>query len=70
MFDVHPDTTLGFAVAKLLATRSHRVWVTDELGRGLGVVSLTDVTRMVARAAGVNVPAYPRRTSLAVSKNK
>ncbi|KAG0163778.1 cell separation during budding [Apophysomyces sp. BC1015] len=48
VFDVRLDTTLGFAVAKLLATKSHRVWVTDERDRAIGVVSLTDIMRVIA----------------------
>ncbi|KAL0087962.1 hypothetical protein J3Q64DRAFT_1735416 [Phycomyces blakesleeanus] len=55
VFDVRLDTTLGFAIAKLLATKSHRVWVTDERDRAVGVVSLTDVMRVVAKSAGVDV---------------
>lgn len=52
MFDVRLDTTLGFAVAKLLATKSHRVWVTDERERAIGVVSTTDVMRAIASTTG------------------
>lgn len=48
MFDVRLDTTLGFSIAKLLATKSHRVWVTDEMDRVIGVVSLTDVTMAIS----------------------
>ncbi|RCH95336.1 Protein sds23 [Rhizopus stolonifer] len=48
VFDVRLDTTLGFAVAKLLATKSHRVWVVDEREKAIGVVSLTDVMRVIA----------------------
>lgn len=55
MFDVRLDTTLGFAVAKLLATKSHRVWVIDERERAIGVVSITDVMRAIALSAGVEI---------------
>jgi CBS-domain-containing membrane protein len=48
VFDVRLDTTLGFTIAKLLATKSHRVWVIDERERAIGVVSLTDVMSAVA----------------------
>ncbi|SAM08822.1 hypothetical protein [Absidia glauca] len=48
VFDVRLDTTLGFSIAKLLATKSHRVWVTDEMDRVIGVVSLTDVTMAIS----------------------
>ncbi|KAI7858290.1 hypothetical protein BDC45DRAFT_457979 [Circinella umbellata] len=65
VFDVRLDTQLGFTIAKLLATRSHRVWVTDEMGRPIGVVSLTDVSRVLAESAGIQTTKYPRRVSVA-----
>ncbi|KAI8983459.1 hypothetical protein BDB01DRAFT_760405 [Pilobolus umbonatus] len=69
VFDVRLDTTLGFAIAKLLATKSHRVWVTDERERAIGVVSITDVMRIFAASAGVTVkPAH--RTSVATGATK
>ncbi|KAI7867976.1 hypothetical protein BDF14DRAFT_1798257 [Spinellus fusiger] len=49
VFDVRLDTTLGLTVAKLLATKTHRVWVTDERDRAAGVVSLTDIMRTIAK---------------------
>ncbi|KAG1466148.1 hypothetical protein G6F56_004745 [Rhizopus delemar] len=52
VFDVRLDTTLGFAVAKLLATKSHRVWVVDEREKAIGVVSLTDIMRVIAASNG------------------
>lgn len=56
VFDVRLDTTLGFAVAKLLATKSHRVWVIDEREKAIGVVSLTDVMRAIATTSnGVEI---------------
>ena len=55
MFDVHLDSTLGYTMAKLVATKAHRVWVTDARGLAIGVVSLTDVSRVLASAAGVVV---------------
>jgi CBS domain-containing protein len=67
VFDVRPDTHLGFAIAKLLATRAHRVWVTDEKQQLLGVVSLTDIFRILATVAGIKLPNENRRTSLNVS---
>ncbi|KAL1934342.1 hypothetical protein VTP01DRAFT_6524 [Rhizomucor pusillus] len=70
VFDVRLDITLGFAIAKLLATRSHRVWVTDEIGRAAGVVSLTDITRLFAASAGLETPEQPRRASVAVHKQQ
>ncbi|KAI8391021.1 uncharacterized protein BYT42DRAFT_179008 [Radiomyces spectabilis] len=57
VFDVRLDTTLGYATAKLLATKSHRVWVTDERDRAIGVVSLTDIIRVIAASAGINIRA-------------
>lgn len=64
VFDVRLETTFGFTIAKLLATRSHRVWVTDEMGRAIGVVSLTDITRVFASLVGGKVP-DERRASVA-----
>ncbi|KAG0170996.1 cell separation during budding [Apophysomyces sp. BC1034] len=63
VFDVRPDTTLGFTIAKLLATKAHRIWVTDERERAISVVSLTDVVRIFASTAGVEIT--QRRGSLA-----
>lgn len=63
VFDVHQETSLGFTIAKLLATKSHRVWVTDENHQATGVVSLTDVIRVIGSIAGVQ--AYERRASIA-----
>lgn len=48
VFDIRRDSTLGFAVAKLMAVHAHRVWVTDEHNRACGLVSLTDVLRAFA----------------------
>ncbi|KAI7900264.1 uncharacterized protein BX663DRAFT_518067 [Cokeromyces recurvatus] len=55
VFDVRLDTTLGFTVAKLLATKSHRVWVIDEREKAIGVVSITDVMRTIASTAGIEI---------------
>ncbi|KAI9311256.1 hypothetical protein BX666DRAFT_1868425 [Dichotomocladium elegans] len=68
IFDVRLDTNLGFTIAKLLATRSHRVWVTDDMGRPVGVVSLTDVSRVFVESAGIETSSYPRRASMAIKK--
>ncbi|KAI8097345.1 uncharacterized protein BX664DRAFT_326165 [Halteromyces radiatus] len=54
VFDVRLDTTLGFSIAKLLATKSHRVWVTDERDRAIGVVSLTDVMMAITSMANAS----------------
>lgn len=66
VFDVRPDTSLGFTIAKLLATKAHRVWVTDEHNQATGVVSLTDVIRVFASLAGIKP--HERRASLATFK--
>lgn len=64
VFDVRLNTTLGFTVAKLLATKSHRVWVIDERERAIGVVSLTDVMRCIgSKCAGIEIK-NSRRSSL------
>ncbi|KAJ3046856.1 cell separation during budding [Rhizophlyctis rosea] len=47
-FTVHPGTTLGSAVEKIAATRSHRVWVVEKDGKVVGVVSLSDVMAVIA----------------------
>ncbi|KAI8060421.1 uncharacterized protein B0P05DRAFT_558064 [Gilbertella persicaria] len=54
VFDVRLDTTLGFAVAKLLATKSHRVWVVDEREKAIGVVSITDVMRAILHSVSAS----------------
>jgi len=66
VFDVRKDTTLGLAIGKLLATKAHRVWVTDENHHTIGVVSMTDVIRVFSSMVGVQV--NERRTSIAVFK--
>lgn len=64
VFDVHQGTSLGFTIAKLLATKAHRVWVTNEAHQATGIVSLTDVTRIFASLVGIEV--QERRASMAV----
>lgn len=66
VFDVRQETSLGFTIAKLLATKAHRVWVVDEHNQATGVVSLTDVIRTIASLVGVHV--NERRASMAVFK--
>lgn len=66
VFDVHKETSLGFTIAKLLATKAHRVWVTNESHKAVGVVSLTDITRIFASLVGIK--AHERRASMAVFK--
>ncbi|GAA5802332.1 hypothetical protein EDC94DRAFT_621826 [Helicostylum pulchrum] len=64
VFDVHQGTSLGFTIAKLLATKAHRVWVTNEAHQAIGIVSLTDVTSVFASLVGIEV--QERRASMAV----
>ncbi|KAI9478297.1 MAG: hypothetical protein EXX96DRAFT_570319 [Benjaminiella poitrasii] len=64
VFDVRKETSLGFTVAKLLATKAHRVWVVDENNQAIGVVSMTDVVRIFASIVGIQV--QERRASVAV----
>ncbi|KAI7906053.1 uncharacterized protein BX663DRAFT_428951 [Cokeromyces recurvatus] len=63
VFDVRQETSLGFTIAKLLATKAHRVWVVDECNQATGVVSMTDVIRVFASIVGVQ--AQERRASVA-----
>ncbi|RUS25521.1 hypothetical protein BC938DRAFT_472036 [Jimgerdemannia flammicorona] len=63
VFDVRIDSNLGYTIAKLIATKAHRVWCIDERGRASGVVSLTDVLRVLAHAVGL-VVGDVRRASL------
>lgn len=58
------DTTLGFTVAKLLATKSHRVWVVDEREKAIGVVSLTDVMRAIAANSGIEIKPLQKRKDI------
>ncbi|CAG8487274.1 5417_t:CDS:2 [Ambispora leptoticha] len=52
VFDISPNSTIGYAIAKLTATKAHRVWVVDEKMNPVGVVSLTDILSVFAREAG------------------
>jgi CBS-domain-containing membrane protein len=54
VFDVRLTSTLGYTIAKLVATKAHRLWVVDEKMCAIGLVSLTDVLFVLARAAGAN----------------
>lgn len=42
-----PHTTFETVVLKLASTRVHRIWNVDEAGRPIGVVSLTDVIKLL-----------------------
>jgi CBS domain containing-hemolysin-like protein len=43
VFDVRLDTSLLMTMGKLVATKAHRLWVTDETDAVIGLVSLTDL---------------------------
>ena len=45
VFDVRQSDTLAKAVGKMCATKAHRMWVVDDTGKLVGVVSLTDALR-------------------------
>uniref|UniRef100_J3L9R3 CBS domain-containing protein n=2 Tax=Oryza brachyantha TaxID=4533 RepID=J3L9R3_ORYBR len=51
MVTCSPESTLGEAIEKAAAHHVHRLWVVDEEGLLAGVVSLTDVLRVVREAA-------------------
>lgn len=42
-----PDDKLDMAINKLVESKVHRLWVTDENDKPVGVLSLTDVIRTV-----------------------
>ncbi|KAH8552800.1 hypothetical protein BGW37DRAFT_423513 [Umbelopsis sp. PMI_123] len=50
VFDVRLDTTLLMTMGKLVATKAHRLWVTDEADSVIGLVSLTDLLRAILRS--------------------
>jgi len=45
-FTVTLDTTLPDAICRMVATRVHRLWCVDDVGRVIGVVSMTDVMKV------------------------
>ncbi|TPX32437.1 hypothetical protein SmJEL517_g04436 [Synchytrium microbalum] len=47
VFDITESTTLGYAMSKVIATKTHRVWVTES-HRPKTVISLTDMIKLVA----------------------
>ncbi|KAI9279032.1 hypothetical protein BC943DRAFT_332058 [Umbelopsis sp. AD052] len=49
VFDVKLDTTLLMTMGKLVATKAHRLWVTDEADVVIGLVSLTDLLRAILK---------------------
>src|SRR2546430_2263839 len=54
VFDVRLKYTFGHTIAKLMATKAHRVWVVDKKMKAIGVVSLTDILNVIGHAAGAN----------------
>lgn len=43
----HPESSLGEVVEKVVSDNVHRVWVVDEQGLLEGLVSLTDMIRVI-----------------------
>jgi len=41
------DSTLSEVIDKVISRHVHRVWVTNEQGMLLGIVSLTDIIRVI-----------------------
>lgn len=59
MFDVHRGSTLRQALQKMLATRSHHVWVVDEKRAVKGIISLTDALRVIFRSTSAGLSTGP-----------
>ncbi|KAF9326448.1 cell separation during budding [Linnemannia elongata] len=49
VLDVNAKSTFGYTLSKLQATKAHRMWVVNDSGCAVGVVSLTDVFRVLSR---------------------
>lgn len=49
MYDVYGSSKLRFVLQKMIATRSHHLWVIDTERRVLGVVGYTDILRLLVR---------------------
>lgn len=47
VYDVYESSSLGYTIQKILATRTHHMWVIDQDRRPIGVVSDTDAIRKV-----------------------
>lgn len=59
VFYVDRQTRLGLIIAKMVATKAHRLWIVEQRdsdvissGRLVGVVSLTDILNFLARQGG------------------
>ncbi|KAG0307631.1 cell separation during budding [Dissophora globulifera] len=48
ILDVNVKSTFGYTLSKLQATKAHRMWVVNDGGCAVGVVSLTDVFRVLS----------------------
>ncbi|KAF9115613.1 cell separation during budding [Mortierella sp. AM989] len=48
VLDVTLKSTFGYTIAKLQATKVHRLWIVNDMGLVVGVVSLTDVFRVLS----------------------
>ncbi|KAF9925469.1 cell separation during budding [Linnemannia zychae] len=49
VLDVNAKSTFGYTLSKLQATKAHRMWVVNDSGCAVGVVSLTDVFRVLSQ---------------------
>ncbi|KAG0038620.1 cell separation during budding [Podila clonocystis] len=49
VLDVNAGSTFGYTLLKLQATKVHRLWVVQDNGSVVGVVSLTDVFRVLGK---------------------
>lgn len=48
VYDVYETSSLQYTIQKLLATKTHHMWVIDQDRKLIGVVSMTDIIRKVA----------------------
>lgn len=54
-FDAHPTSTMAHVLGKIVATKVHRIWVTEPHSQKLvGVVSLTDIIRTFQQRTGLD----------------
>jgi len=51
-----PTTTLETAIFRLATYRVHRLWIVDEQGRPVGVLSLTDIMKLFLPAIEADFP--------------
>lgn len=49
VFYVQRETSLLGTIQKILATKVHRIWVEDENGRAIGVVSMSDILAVLLK---------------------